>query len=295
MSETVGIVGVGLVGTALAQNLLKAGFDVVGYDIDKSRCDRLRSMGGRPAGSPADVGAAAPRVMLSLLTSDVVRDVVEGPDGLLAADTPPRTIVDTTTGDPDETAALAARLAGRGVAYLDATVAGSSRQVADRTGVFMVGGDADAFAACDDLFAALGGNARHLGGAGSGARAKLACNLVLGLNRLALAEGLVLAERLGLEPRGFLDLLRRTPAYSAAMDVKGEKMLRGDFAPAARLAQHRKDVALILDCAERVGQDLPLSAAHLAVLDAAIAAGDGDLDNAAVIRELRRRGRGPRA
>jgi 3-hydroxyisobutyrate dehydrogenase-like beta-hydroxyacid dehydrogenase len=128
-----------------------------------------------------------------------------------------------------------------------------------------------------------------MGGAGAGARAKLALNLVLGLNRAALAEGLAFAEGLDLEGAAFLSLLRDSPAYSAAMDAKGAIMLEGRFSPPqARLAQHRKDLALMLAEAERTGQPLPLGAAHAALLDAAIAAGDADLDNAAVLQQLRR-------
>jgi 3-hydroxyisobutyrate dehydrogenase-like beta-hydroxyacid dehydrogenase len=111
------------------------------------------------------------------------------------------------------------------------------------------------------------------------------------VNRLVLAEGLVFAEKLGLDLEQFLELLKVSPAYSVAVKTKGRKMLNGDFVPEARLLQHHKDVRLILKYAERVGQELPLTKAHLDVLEKAIAAGDGDLDSSAVIREIRRRGR----
>jgi 3-hydroxyisobutyrate dehydrogenase-like beta-hydroxyacid dehydrogenase len=113
--------------------------------------------------------------------------------------------------------------------------------------------------------------------------------LILGLNRLALAEGLVFAGKLGLDPKAFLELLKVTPAYSAAMDIKGKKMLDGDFTTQARLRQHHKDVSIILKYSEKLGQELPLSKVHLDVLNKAIEAGDGDLDNSAVIREIERR------
>ncbi len=285
-----GIIGLGLVGTALATVLVQRGFAVVGHDIDPVRTDALVRLGGRSAASPAEIAAACPRVLLSLPTSDHVEQVVAGPAGLLAAHTPPDIVIDTTTGHPQRTADLAARLAARGIRLLDATIAGSSRQIAAREGVFMVGGDPAAHRACADVFRALSdGAVHHLGPSGSGARAKLVVNLVLGLNRLALAEGLVFAERLGLDVAAALDLLVHTPAYSRAMDTKGRRMATGDFAPEARLAQHRKDVGLILEMAGAAGQDLPLSGLHAALLDAAIAAGEGDLDNSAVIREIRRR------
>ena len=272
--ENIGLVGIGLVGTALAENLLAAGFGVVGYDIAADKCKHLEEHGGEAAASPA---------------TEIVREVVEGSDGLLEADPPQAYIIDTTTGDPDQTAALAGRLAARGVHYLDATISGSSQQIRDREAVFMVGGERAAFEACRDLFGAVTDKAFYLGPAGSGAKVKLASNLILGLNRAALAEGLVFAEKLGLELAPFLELLKQTPAYSVMMDVKGEKMLTGDFTPQSRIAQHHKDVALILEYAAKHGQELPLSQTHLELLAQAIEAGDADLDTSAVINEIRRR------
>jgi 3-hydroxyisobutyrate dehydrogenase-like beta-hydroxyacid dehydrogenase len=197
-------------------------------------------------------------------------------------------VIDTTTGDPDGTEGVASLLAARGVAYLDATISGSSQQVRAGEAVFMVGGTPQAFAECGELLRIASPRVFHVGPTGAGCRAKLASNLVLGLNRAALAEGLVFAEQLGLETGPFLRLLMSTVARSAIMASKGPKMVAGNFQPQARLRQHRKDVAIILEYAQRAGQELPLSRAHLDLLDSAIEAGDGDLDNSAVIRQIRR-------
>ena len=286
---TVGIIGLGLVGSALAELLLEHEYPVVGHDIDPARNTALADMGGETTASPAAVAERCDRIILSLMTTDIVCEVVEGDRGILCASRRPTCLLDTTTGDPDETAALAERLVARGIAYLDATISGSSGQVRRRAGTVMVGGARDAFERSRDLFEVFSDRVYHLGPAGSGSRAKLASNLVLGLNRLVLAEGLVFAERLGLDLEAFFDVLKDSPAYSAAMDVKGQRMLDGDFTPASRVRQHLKDVELILDYARRSGQGLPLSSAHEELLRAAVAAGDGELDNAAVIREIRRR------
>ena len=286
--ERIGLIGVGLVGTALAENLLAAGFRVVGYDIVPEQCRRLEELGGEAASGPADVARRCRRVVLSLMTTEIVCEVVEGSGGLLDAGPPPTHVIDTTTGDPDATMALAERLAARNVAYLDATLSGSSRMIRERRGVFMVGGDLAAFDACRDLLDATAEKVFYLGPAGSGAKGKLASNLILGLNRAALAEGLVFAERLGLDLPAFLELLKQSPARSAQMDAKGDKMLSGEFTPQSRIAQHHKDVALILEYAAKTGQALPLSKTHLGLLTAAIEAGDADLDTSAIIKELRR-------
>ena len=289
MTSKIGLVGLGLVGTAMAERLLAEQFDVVGFDIDSTKCEHLEQLGGKALGSPAEVAEQVKRVVLSLPDTDVVIQVVEGTGGILEAKTLPRYIIDTTTGEPDETAALAQRLARRDIHFLDAPFSGSSQQVRDKEIIFMVGGDKTAFEECKDIFDALGEKVFYVGESGNGSKAKLASNLILGLNRLTLAEGLVFASKLGLDAQGFLELLKVTPAYSAAMDVKGKKMLDGDFTAQARLRQHHKDVSIILKYAEKAGQELPLSRVHLDVLKKAIDAGDGDLDNSAVIREIERR------
>ncbi|HIJ53645.1 MAG TPA: NAD(P)-dependent oxidoreductase [Planctomycetes bacterium] len=287
----IGLIGIGLVGTAIAECLLAGEFDVVGFDIDSARCMHLEELGGKALSSPAQVAQEVGRVVLSLPETDIVRQVVEGPAGILEAKTPPKYIIDTTTGDPEETAALAQRLAEREIHLLDSTISGSSRQVRNKEAVFMVGGNKAAFETCMDIFQTITEKVFYLGASGSGSKAKLAGNLILGLNRLALAEGLVFAGKLGLELETFLELLKVTPAYSAVMDTKGKKMLNDDFTAESRIRQHHKDVSLILKYAEMAGQELPLSKAHLDVLKKAIEAGDGELDNAAIIREIRRRNR----
>jgi 3-hydroxyisobutyrate dehydrogenase-like beta-hydroxyacid dehydrogenase len=286
--ETVGLVGIGLVGSALAQSLLAAGFAVLGFARSEASRSNLERLGGRVASSASAVAAEASRVILSLPDSEVVDQVVSDPDGLLAAGTGLRLVLDTTTGEPERTEALAARCASRGVLWVDAPISGSSEQIRRRQGVVLVGGERPAYTACLDLIQAVAERHYYLGGPGAGARAKLASNLILGLNRLALAEGLVFAERLGLDLPAFLAMLKTTPAYSCAMDVKGEKMLRGDFAPQSRAAQHHKDLRIILECASRARQALPLATLHKEILEQAMAAGEGELDTSVVVQVLRR-------
>ena len=296
MTGKIGLVGLGLVGTAIAERLLAKRFEVVGFDIDLAKCKHLEKLGGKAVSGPANLAQEVERVVLSLPDTKIVLQVVEDAGGILDSGTFPRVparrgpkyIIDTTTGDPEEITALAQRLAERGIYFLDATISGSSQQVRERDAVFMVGGDKAAFETCTDIFEALSEKVFYLGPSGSGSKAKLASNLILGLNRLALAEGLVFASKLGLNPKVFLELLKDTPAYSVVMATKGKKMLNGDFAPQARIRQHYKDVSLILKYARKAGQELPLSRVHVDILEKSIAAGDGELDNSAIIRQIKR-------
>ncbi|MDH4242109.1 MAG: NAD(P)-binding domain-containing protein, partial [Phycisphaerae bacterium] len=122
MKDKIGLVGLGLVGTAIAERLLAGDFEVVGFDIDSARCQHLEELGGKAVGSPAEVAQQVSRIVLSLPETDIVRQVVEGPAGILEAKTPPKYIIDTTTGDPNETIALAKRLAKRQIHFLDSTI-----------------------------------------------------------------------------------------------------------------------------------------------------------------------------
>ena len=284
----VGLVGLGLVGTALGGRLLAAGFDVLGYDIDAARNAALAAAGGRAAASLREVGERCERVMLGLYDTPTVERALEGDDGVLAGRSRTTLVVDCGTGDPDRLVRLAARLAARGVALVEAPLSGSRAQIAAGEGLCLVAGERAAAERAADLLAAIAPRRHYVGPAGMGARAKLATNLVLGLNRAALAEGLAFAESVGLDIRSFYALLRDSAAYSQVMDVKGEKMLAGDFAPQGRIRQHAKDLGLILDQAGARGQRLPMTQAHARLLADAIAAGDGDLDNAAVIAQIRR-------
>jgi 3-hydroxyisobutyrate dehydrogenase-like beta-hydroxyacid dehydrogenase len=264
--SSTGIIGMGLMGSAL----MRMTAAVRGWDIDATRCVN--------AAVADDVFGHCGIVFLCLPNSDIVRSVLRG-----ANLRPGQIIIDTTTGDPREMAALGAELAAKDVHYLDATVSGSSAQLLQRDVLVMVGGDAVVFEQCRDLFAKFARETVHVGPCGSGAKMKLVTNLVLGLNRAALAEGLAFAQQLDLDLTQTLDVMRRSMAYSRIMDTKGEKMIAHDFTPQAKLSQHLKDVRLML-AASTI--KLPLSETHRELLEKAEALGFGDADNSAVIEAI---------
>ena len=283
MKEPVGVVGLGLMGTALTERLLEAGFGVVVYNRTRVKADPLLARGARWSENPL---AECDRVVISLYTTETVEEVLQQLDGGLHAG---QILVDTTTGSPEQTAALGARLARRGVRYLDAPISGSSEQTRRGEVTTIVGGPSETFGACRDLFDAFSKKAFYAGPGGSGSKMKLVSNLVLGLNRAALAEGLVFAEAIGLQPAAALEVLMGTMAYSRTMDTKARKMIDGDFQPQAKLSQHLKDVRLMLEAAAEADLTLPLSETHRRLLETAKAAGLGDADNSAIIQAFKSR------
>jgi 3-hydroxyisobutyrate dehydrogenase-like beta-hydroxyacid dehydrogenase len=183
---------------------------------------------------------------------------------------------------------LAHQLSAEGIQFIEAPLSGSSVQIENGQATLLLGGEDQDIESVRSVLNALATSQVHVGGAGMAAKAKLATNLVLGLNRAALAEGMVFAQTMGIQPETFLQLVLNTPARSEAAVVKGDMMVKEQFEPQSRIRQHLKDVQLMLDTAEMRSQNLPLSQAHAQLMRNAIAQGDGELDNAAIIRQIRR-------
>lgn len=282
--KTAGLIGVGLLGSALADRLIDDGIKVHGFDTDEDQRKTLTQRGGISRDSAAEVIHGCDALFLSLPTSDVVLSLVQQ---LRSDFSPGQVVLDTTTGDPAQAIAVGRSLAELGVHYLEATVAGSSAQVRAGQVTVFLGGDAEIVERVKPLLSAITSTRFHLGEVGTASRFKLVHNLVLGLHRAVLAEGLVFAESLGFDPEETLKILKQTPAASHVMETKGKRMVERDYGLQARLSQHLKDVRLILSEAERAGSNTPLSQIHKALLEQAEQLGLGDADNSAVIEAFR--------
>lgn len=276
----VAVIGLGLLGGALARRLVRQGWSVTGFDVAESARSAARDAGVADCGSAIEAVAGAGYVVLCLPTSGISRTCL---NDILPAVAPQTLILDATTGNPEEMAVAHAAAAAGGTAYLDCCVCGSSALAERGEIVLVIGGESEAVERSEALLTDLARKFVHVGAAGAGARMKLVVNLVLGLNRAALAEGLAFAKTLGFDGDQTLDVLQSGPAASEVMRAKGRKMLARDFSPQARLTQHRKDVGLILEQAAARGIALPLSEAHRDLLDHCLQMGLGDLDNSAVI------------
>lgn len=283
---TIGVIGLGLMGEVLAVRLMAAGFGVLGYDVDPEKNARLVSRGGRAAASPAGV-AACGVIALAVFNTDQVEEVTER--ALLLAVKEGTVVLCTSTCDPDRIEALGERLAGTTIRFLETPVSGTSEQVRAGDGVGLIGGDAEVADEIADVLDALFPRRFHIGKVGDGGRAKLAVNLILGLNRMALAEGLTFAERMGLDPKAFLAVAQGAASYSQVMETKGPKMLAREFSPEGRVKQTLKDVHMMLDQGDRLGQQLPMLKVHCDVLEACVRAGEAERDNSIIVEEIRRR------
>jgi putative dehydrogenase len=291
--QRIGVVGLGLMGSAIVQRLLAAGFEVTGYDVDADKRARLAQSNAAPADSLAALSEQCTTIMLAVFNTDQVEAVIEGSDGLLSLRGPAKSrpaFICTSTCDPDRIAQLAARIESR-ADYIEMPVSGTSAQLAAGEGVGLVGGTRSAVEAATPVLQAICPNRQYLGAVGNGGKAKLAVNLVLGLNRGAIAEGLVFAEKMGLEPVAFLKVLRNSAAYSHVMDTKGALMARREFQkPVSRVDQSYKDFSLMLEYSAALGQQLPFAQVYAELLHDCIEQGESQWDNAAILAAIARRG-----
>jgi 3-hydroxyisobutyrate dehydrogenase-like beta-hydroxyacid dehydrogenase len=284
----VGVIGVGLLGTAVAQRLLAAGFEVTGYDVAPERLQALRAAGLRPAASAAEVALKAEAIFTILPSLESVEATIAGPGGLLATAPRHSTLLQMSTISPTLTRRLGEAADAAGLAFLDTPISGTSVMVARGECTIFVGGDRTRAEACRPIFDALARQTVYVGPVGSASVAKLAANLVGGINAIALAEALVLGAKAGVEPAALLDALRQTPVASRTMDTRGPLMVSHRFDPQIRLDLFLKDFRLMLDEARRLGVALPLTGAAELLCTATSSAGRGGEDLAAVITTLER-------
>jgi 4-hydroxybutyrate dehydrogenase/sulfolactaldehyde 3-reductase len=276
-----------VLGKAIAGRLLSAGFMVAGFDVAESAREEARAMGVEVVDDHHAVAAVCDVIFLSLPTSEIRRELLWGAGRLADSLNEGALLLDTTTGRPEDTEADWARLNAMQVDFVDVCVLASSALVSRGEAVLLVGDAESRAGGYAPILQTFGRQIFYLGKAGDGSRMKLVANQVLGLNRLVLAEALGLAERCGLDLEKTLDVLKSGPASSQVMFTKGTRMIAGDFTPEARLAQHAKDVGLILEMGEHCGANLPLSALHREVLTQLIDSGLGGEDNSAVVRAFK--------
>lgn len=282
--KRIGFVGLGLMGNEIAKNLMAAGFPLIGYDIDEKKVEAMIRAGGQRVAFPEQIPAQVDVIMLSLPNSHVVNQVVKESLRLFENGRKGLILIDTTTADPILSEELATQLREIGVEMLDATVSGTSKMCAEKDIIFMVGGKEEIFRECQPIFSALGKEAFFIGKNGAGAAIKLIVNLVLGLNRMALAEGLTLGKKAGMDRQRLLEVLKKSAAYSKAMDMKGLRMINKQFLPPeGRLAIYLKDVRLMLDLGNRLNCPLPLISLHAQALASEVSKGRGEWDSADII------------
>jgi 2-hydroxy-3-oxopropionate reductase len=257
---SLGFIGLGVMGGPMARNLIRAGYQVTGFDTDRGRLDRFVKAGGKAGGSAAEVGRAGEVVFLSLPTGDVVRQVVTGEGGLAAVMRSGTVLADLSTTEAKVAQDAAAACAPRGIAFLDAPVSGGEQGAIDATLSIMAGGDATAFARCKPILSVMGRSVVHMGGSGMGQAAKLVNNLIVAAGFAAVCEGWALAVKAGLDPGTLHEAIKGGWAGSRVMEETIPRLLQRNFVPGGTVDIMTKDVGYALNMARSLDSPVPVTA-----------------------------------
>jgi 2-hydroxy-3-oxopropionate reductase len=280
----IGFVGLGLMGRPMAHNLLRAGFQLTVYNRTAAKATPLVEAGARQAASPAEVARGSDVVITMVTDSPDVEAVVAGENGILNGSHAGLIWIDMSTISPETTRRLGEMAAAQGVESLDAPVSGGPPGAEAGTLSIMVGGPREVFEACLPILRTLGQTIVHMGDLGAGQVTK-ACNQVaIAATMAGVAEALVLGARAGVEPRRIREALLGGYAASRVLEVHGERMIDHAFAPGFFVKLHNKDLHIVLSMARALGAAAPIAALVAQQFNALVAAGDGELDNSALIK-----------
>jgi 3-hydroxyisobutyrate dehydrogenase-like beta-hydroxyacid dehydrogenase len=282
-NESVGMIGLGIMGSAMAANLMRAGYQVVGYDVLAKRRRDHRRAGGLVADSCVDVGRQSGVVVCSLPSAEALRVTASE---LAGAVRPPRIVIETSTLPIAVKQAARRRLAARGTILLDCPLSGTGSQARAKDLVVYASGDRRAYRRVTPMLDAFARAHYHVGAFGAGSKMKFVANLLVAIHNVAAAEALVLATKAGLSPATALKVISDGAGSSRMLQVRGPMMVKGDYSkPLMKLEIWQKDMSIIADFARDAGSPTPLFAATAPIYTAATKGG-GARDTAAVYAVL---------
>jgi 3-hydroxyisobutyrate dehydrogenase-like beta-hydroxyacid dehydrogenase len=277
----IGVVGLGHMGGNMAARFLAAGYTVYGEERTREHAQDLVHEGLRWCDTPRDVGEAAEVIFTSLPDDDVLESVASGPDGILAGLAAPKIWVDVSTVSPHVSRELAERVGARGATMLDAPVSGSVPQVQAGTLTIMVGGDERAYARVEPLLRELG-TPTYIGANGQGLLLKLGINISLAVQMLAFSEGLLLAERGGVDRELAVKVMGSSPIGSPMLKARAPLILDLPDEAWFDVELMQKDIRLALATGRREHVPLPSAAVADVLLTRASNLGHGHHDIAAL-------------
>jgi 3-hydroxyisobutyrate dehydrogenase-like beta-hydroxyacid dehydrogenase len=273
-------------GIGYARNLIAGGHPVTGYDVADEPMTTLAGLGGTPASSNAAVASSSDVVLVALAEPSALRDAVDGPEGLAEGARPGLVVVEMGTFPLDLKMWVRNRLTAVGAEVLDAPVSGTGLQAEAGEVVVYASGEPEAIQRARPVFDALGKACYEVGPFGNGSKMKYLANLLVSVHNLATAEVMVLASAAGLDLARVLEVIAAGVGSSRIFEIRGPMMAAGDYPPSARLEMFLKDIDAIARFADDLGVPTPLLDASLPWYQAAVEAGLGDQDAAALARLL---------
>jgi 2-hydroxy-3-oxopropionate reductase len=280
--ETVGFIGLGIMGLPMAKNLLKAGYQLTAFDINTKALDEIGKHGANKGQSPKDVAQKSDVIITMLPNSPQVKEVVLGEGGLIEGIEEGKTLIDMSSISPVTSQEVAAKLAERGVEMLDAPVSGGQEKAQKGTLAIMVGGKQEVFDRCKKLLETMGNTITHMGNIGAGQTTKLVNQVMVAVNIAAVAEGLVLGKKAGVDPRRIFDAIKGGLAGSQCLLDKAPRMLEGQYEPGFKIRLHIKDLNNVLETSRELGVAMPLSSQVMEMMKVLSADDYGEADHGAL-------------
>ncbi|XP_042507195.1 glyoxylate/succinic semialdehyde reductase 2, chloroplastic [Macadamia integrifolia] len=283
----VGFLGLGIMGSPMAQNLIKAGWDITVWNRTKSKCDPLISLGAKYKSSPEEVAASCDVTFAMLADPESAVEVACGKHGAANGMSPGKGYVDVSTVD-DVTAKLISRhIRATGALYLEAPVSGSKKPAEDGQLIFLTAGDKPLYETVAPLLDIMGKSRFYLGDVGNGAAMKLVVNMIMGSMMASFSEGLLLGQKVGLDPGVLVEVVSQGAISAPMFLTKGPSMVQAMYPTAFPLKHQQKDLRLALGLAESVSQSTPIAAAANELYKVAKSQGLSDEDFSAVIEALK--------
>lgn len=280
--KKIGFVGLGIMGKPMAKNLLKAGYELVVFDINQEAVAEVVAAGAVKAENAKEVAAKSEAVITMLPNSPHVKAAVLGENGVLAGAKPGLILIDMSSIAPLAAQEVAAAVAKQGVEMLDAPVSGGEPKAIDGSLSIMVGGKQEIFDRCVELLSKMGKSVVRCGDIGAGNTTKLANQIIVALNIAALSEALVLATKAGVDPELVFNAIRGGLAGSTVMEAKAPMILAGNFKPGFKIDLHIKDLANAIETGHDVGVPLPLTSSVMEILQALKVDGKGQNDHSGI-------------
>jgi 3-hydroxyisobutyrate dehydrogenase len=284
MAEAIGFVGLGSMGGGMAANLIGAGFEVIGMDVDSRRTAALADKGGTIVATPADVARAARRVVTMVETTAQTEEVILGEDGVQAGAGTGHAIAMMSTIDPIATKRMHDTLGKRGISMVDAPVSGGSGRAADGSLAIICGGSKEDFEGWRPAFEAMSANQFHVGTIGQGLALKLVNNMLIQTSTVAIAEAFVMGAKAGLDPKVMYDVIRVSTGASFALDFRVPRFLSGDFSPGGTVDISYKDQELETAFGKALGVPLFMANISQQIYQMARAHGLNKQDGASVVK-----------
>jgi 2-hydroxy-3-oxopropionate reductase len=281
----IGFVGLGIMGKPMVRNLLKAGHEVVVFDVIQENVAAVVADGALAAQSSRAVAEQCGGIIITMLpNSPHVKTVVMGKDGLLEGAKSGTILIDMSSIAPQASQEICRACAEKGVRMIDAPVSGGEPKAIDGTMSIMVGGERAVFDQVYDILMSMGGSAVYCGEIGAGNTTKLANQIIVALNIAALSEAMMLSHRAGVDPQLVFEAIRGGLAGSTVMNAKAPMMIEQNFKPGFKIDLHIKDLQNALETGHAVGSPLPLTALAMEMLQQLRADGCGQEDHSALLR-----------